>query len=142
MPLDGEVFLIPQHTDRARDAFALMQWTLSHEAQVAQILNGGLSVRPSSFADPRVTALPKAHQNRPYMPIWIFPTLAATTWSPSVPSVSEFNQITDAMSSGLSRVLAGDLTPRAGLDDIAIRLAEILKGKATLRYPPRTSRSD
>jgi len=137
--VDGETFLIPRGTAQAREAFALMQWASSHDAQVTQILNGGLSVRPSSFNDPRVTALPKTRQSSPYMQIWMVPKLAAPDRLVSAPRIVEADQIAEAMSSTLSQVLAGAVTPKSGLDDIAMRLAQILKGRAKLRYPPRAS---
>lgn len=135
--VDGETFLIPRGTVHAREAFALMQWASSHDAQVAQILNGGLSVRPSSFNDPRVTALPKARQSSPYMQIWMFPKLAAPARLVPAPRIVEADQIAEAMSSTLSQVLAGAVAPKNGLDDIAAKLARILKGRAKLRYPTR-----
>jgi multiple sugar transport system substrate-binding protein len=122
--IDGETFLIPRGTLQRRDAFALMQWTASHDMQVEQILNGGLSTRPSSFDDPRVTALPKVHQSAPFMQIWTFPTLVRADESVQTPRIAESEQITDAMSSKLAEILAGAVTPTIGLNDIAVRLAQ------------------
>jgi multiple sugar transport system substrate-binding protein len=135
--IDGETFLIPRGTVQAREAFALMQWTASHDTQVALILNGGLSVRATSFDDPRVSALPKARQSAPFMPIWTFPGLVRAKELIPTPTIAESDQIAEAMSSALAQILTGVVTPKIGLDDIARRLSEILKGRAKLRYAPR-----
>ena len=111
-----------------------MEWALSEDAQVALTLNGGLAARRSSFADPRVTALPKTHRSVPFMQIAIFPRLAAETVAMPTPAIPEADLIVDVMSSGLSRIVAGEVTPKAGLDRIAAGMAQTLKEKAKLRY--------
>lgn len=138
--IDGETFLIPRGTVQRRDAFALMQWTVSHDMQVEQILKGGLSTRPSSFDDPRVTALPKLQQSAPFMQIWMFPKLVSADESVPTPRIAESEQVIEAISSRLAEILAGAVTPAIGLDDIAVRLAQILEGRAKLRYAPRSPR--
>jgi hypothetical protein len=51
--------------------------------------------------------------------------------------IPEAEQIARAMSADLSRVVRGEVAPKAGLDRMARRLESILKGKAKLRYPPK-----
>ena len=136
--IDGETFLIPRGTVHRRDAFALMQWMASHDAQVSQILNGGLSTRPSSFGDPRVSALPKVRQSAPFMQIWTFPTLVRADQHVPTPRIAESDLLVEAISSRLAQILGGVVTPKVGLDDAAVDLARILEGRAALRFPPRS----
>jgi multiple sugar transport system substrate-binding protein len=135
-PIQGDTFLIARQTARPRDAFALMQWALSEDAQVAQILNGGLATRLSSFSDSRVTLLPTKYPSLPFMQILFFPRLATESASMLTPTITEAGRLLDAMQPDLERIVAGEVTPKTGLDRIAIRLAQVLKGKATLRYRP------
>jgi multiple sugar transport system substrate-binding protein len=136
-PVDGDTFLIARQTSREREAFALMQWALSEDAQVAQILNGGLSIRSSTFTDSRVTSLPKQYPSRPFMQILMFRRLVTPSVSMLTPTIAEADRLVDAMLPDLERIVAGAASPRAGLDRIAVRLSGILHGKAKLRYDPR-----
>jgi multiple sugar transport system substrate-binding protein len=136
-PAEGETFLIPARTPQAREAFAFMQWALSQDAQVAQLLNGGLSTRPSSYADSRVTTLPKTYPSRPFMQILMFPSLVMPSVTILTPKIPEADRLLDAMQPELARIVAGEATPKAGLDRIAVRLGQILEGKAKLRYRAR-----
>ena len=133
-PTDGDTFLIPRDTAQARDAFTLMQWTLSQEAQVGLILGGGLAARPSTFSDARVKALPNTYRSLPFMQIMMFPRLVTEPMKISAPAIVEADQMFDAMSRELERILAGEMTPKAGLDAAAVRMAQILEGKAKRRY--------
>jgi multiple sugar transport system substrate-binding protein len=133
-PIDGDTFLIPRGTSQAREAFALMQWALSQEAQVALILGGGVAARPSTFTDSRVTALPNTYRSLPFMQIVMFPRIVTEPMKISAPAIVEADQLFDALSRELGRILAGEMTPKAGLDAAAVRMAQILKGKAKRRY--------
>jgi multiple sugar transport system substrate-binding protein len=132
-PIEGDTFLIPR-TARAREAFALMQWALSRDAQVAQTVNGELAARPSTFTDSRVTALPRMHPSLPSMQILMVPRLLPPSVTTLTPKVSEADQLVEAMQSELTRIVAGEETPKAGLDRVAARMSQILQRKAKLRY--------
>ena len=134
-PVEGDTFLIPR-TARAREAFAFMQWALSQDAQVVQTVNGGLAARPSTFTDSRVTALPRTYPSLPSMQILMFPRLVMPSVTMLTPKVAEADRLLEAMQSGLTRIVAGEETPKAGLDRIAVRMGHILQGKAKLRYRP------
>jgi len=141
-PIDGDTFLIPRDTSHARDAFTLMQWALSQEAQVALIVGGGLAARPSAFKDSRVTALPKTYRSLPFMQIVMFPRIATEPMKISAPAIVEADRMFDAMSRELGRILAGEMTPKAGLDAAAVRIARILNGKAKRGYETLARRPD
>ena len=107
--------------------------TLSHETQAALLLNGGLAVRPSSFADAKVTALPRIYQSRPFMQILQFPKLLEGVSLEPTPTVPEADQIADAVSDSVSRILAGEMSARGGLNEAARRIEQLLNGKAKRR---------
>jgi multiple sugar transport system substrate-binding protein len=135
-PIEGDTFLIPRQSSQPRDAFAFMQWALSQDAQVAQILNGGSSTRLSSFDDDRVTTLPRKFPSLPFMQILLLPRLASQSVSMLTPTIPEADQLLEAMQPDLVQIVAGEVAPKAGLDRIAVRLGQVLKGKARLRYRP------
>src|SRR5262245_39607520 len=135
-PIEGDTFLIPRQSSQPRDAFALMQWALSQDAQVAQILNGGSSTRLSSFDDDRVTTLPRKYPSLPFMQILSLRRLASQSVSMLTPTIPEADQLLEAMQPDLVQIVAGEVTPKAGLDRVAVRLGQVLKGRARLRYRP------
>ena len=134
-PVEGDTFLIPR-TAHAREAFAFMQWALSQDAQVAQTVNGGLAARPSTFTDSRVTALPRMYPSLPSMQILMFPRLVMPSVTMLTPKVAEADRLLEAMQSELTRIVAGEETPKAGLDRVAVCMGQILQRKAKLRYRP------
>jgi ABC-type glycerol-3-phosphate transport system substrate-binding protein len=125
--LEADLLIIPESAPHPREAFELMQWAITHEVQLALTLNGGFSARPSVYKDPAITAARRLH-------MWMFPNLIEG----AVPAmmIPEADRIAQVMSAGLSRVVRGEIAPRAGLDRIARRLEQVLKGRAKLRYPP------
>lgn len=134
--IEGDTFLIPRQSSQPRDGFALMQWALSQDAQVAQILNGGSATRFSSFDDERVTTLPRKYPNLPFMQILLLPRLASQSVSMLTPTITETDHLLEAMQPELAQIVAGEAMLKAGLDRIAVRFSQILKGKARLRYNP------
>jgi ABC-type glycerol-3-phosphate transport system substrate-binding protein len=112
-----------------------MEWTLSHDAQVAMLMEGGVAVRPSSFTDERVRALRTRYQSYPFMQILQLPLLMNRTHSVATPTIPEADEIVRVVSAGLSRILAGDVAAGTGLNNIASQLREILQAKSKLRYP-------
>jgi multiple sugar transport system substrate-binding protein len=134
MTVEGQTFLIPRRAAHAREAFEFMQWALSHDTQAALLLNGGLAVRPSGFADPKVTALPRQYQSRPFMQILQFPKLIDGITLEPTPTVPEAEEIANTVAEFLSRILAGEATARDGLNDAARRIERLLDGKAKRRF--------
>jgi multiple sugar transport system substrate-binding protein len=122
--LEGYTFLIPRDAPHPREAFKVMQWALSHEAQVAQTLTGAMSPRLSTYDDPRVRAFAHMRSLREFVTAVV-----------SEPAIPEADQIADVMVLELSRIVAGKTKSKAGLDRIAVKLARLLEGKAKLRYP-------
>jgi multiple sugar transport system substrate-binding protein len=130
--LETDIFVIPESATHPREAFELMQWALSHEVQLTQTLNGGFSPRPSVYENRAVKRAMPLH-------VWILPNLIEG----AVPTtmIPEADQIARVMSAELSRVVRGEIAPKAGLDRMARRLEQVLKGKAKLRYPPDQPRA-
>jgi hypothetical protein len=56
----------------------------------------------------------------------------------SAPAIAEADQMFEAMSHELGRILAGEITPKAGLDAAAVGMAQILKRKAKRPYATLT----
>jgi multiple sugar transport system substrate-binding protein len=134
MTVEGQTFLIPRRAAHAREAFEFMQWALSHDTQAALLVNGGLAVRPSGFADPTVTALPRQYQSRPFMQILQFPKLFDGITLEPTPTVPEAEEIANTVAEFLSRILAGEATARDGLYDAARRIERLIDGKAKRRF--------
>jgi ABC-type glycerol-3-phosphate transport system substrate-binding protein len=126
--LETDLFVIPESAPHPREAFELMQWALTHDVQLALTLNGGFSARPSVYKDQAVKRALRLH-------MWMFPNLIEG----AVPTmmIPEADQIARAMSAELSRVVRGEIAPKAGLDRMARQLEKMLGGKARLRYPPK-----
>jgi multiple sugar transport system substrate-binding protein len=125
--LEGHTFLIPARARHSREAFRLMAWALSHDAQVAQTLAGGLPPRLSAYDDPRVRAIPY---------LAAFRGMLDSAVAVPKPTVPESDQLSETMMLELSRMVGGEFAPQAGLDRIATAAGQILEGKAALRYPP------
>jgi hypothetical protein len=67
--------------------------------------------------------------------LWL-PRLASQSVSMLTPTIPEADQLLEAMQPDLVQIVAGEVAPKAGLDRIAVRLGQVLKGKARLRYRP------
>jgi hypothetical protein len=68
------------------------------------------------------------------MQILMVPRLLPPSVTTLTPKVSEADQLVEAMQSELTRIVAGEETPKAGLDRVAARMSQILQRKAKLRY--------
>ena len=123
----SDLFVIPESAPHPREAFEFMQWAMTHQVQLSQTLNGGFSARPSVYEDRAFKGTRRLH-------MWMFPHLIEG----AVPTtmIPEAEEIARLMSAELSGVVRGDIAPKAGLDRMARRLEQALKGKARLRYPP------
>ena len=125
--LEGLTYLIPRESKHAREAYRFLEFALSREVQVRQTLDGGTSLRKSTYEDPGVKLLP-------YTAVF----LAAVPVGKGKPTVPESPQIADAMVARLSEIVRGVNSPQAGLDKLALDLQSILGKHARLRFPVQT----
>ncbi|MGA8438095.1 MAG: extracellular solute-binding protein [Candidatus Sulfotelmatobacter sp.] len=125
--LEGLTYLIPTESKHAREAYKFLEFVMSDQVQVRQTLDGGTSLRKSTYEDEQVKRLP-------YAPSF----LAAVPVGIGKPTIPESPQMTDAMVHRLAEIVSGKKTPQAGLDDLALDLQKILGAKARLRYPVKT----
>lgn len=125
--LEGLTYLIPTESTHAREAYRFLEFALSREVQIKQTLDGGSSLRKSTYDDPSVKQLPYTHA--------FLEALAVGNGKPTVP---ESPQITDTMVLRLAAIVRGEITPQAGLDMIALDLQSILGEHAHLRFPVQT----
>ncbi|UTW59515.1 sugar ABC transporter substrate-binding protein [Kordiimonas sp. SCSIO 12603] len=123
--LEGWSYLIPKESKNPSEAFEFIRWAMSQSVQVAQTLAGGASALKSTYQDENVKSIP-------YVPVFLESVPVAIP----KPTVPESAQITEVMQKGLSEILVGKVTPKDGLDNIAIQLKEILGDKAQMRYLP------
>ena len=125
--VETDLLVIPESATHPREAFELMQWAMTQEIQLALTLNGGFSARPSVYQDPAVRRALRLH-------MWMFPNLIEG--AVPVMMIPEADKVAQAMSAELSRIVRAEIAPKVGLDRMARRLGQVLKGKAKLRYPP------
>ena len=125
--LEGLTYLIPTESKRAPEAYRFLEFALSREVQIRQALDGGTSLRKSTYEDPRVKRLP-----------YTAAFLGAIAVGKGKPTIPESPQITDAMVLRLSEIIRGQNTPQAGLDLLALDLQSILGKHARLRFAVRT----
>jgi multiple sugar transport system substrate-binding protein len=122
--LEGWSYLIPTESKHPREAYRFIEWAMSAPVQKAQTLRGGASAMVATYDDPQVRRIP-------YVPTF----LASVPVGIPKPTIPESSQITEIMQRGLSEIVTGRRSPKAGLDALATEIANILPGKATLRYP-------
>ena len=122
--LEGLTYLIPTASQHPREAYKFLEWAMSAPVQTRQTLNGGGSLRESTYTDPDVKRLA-------YTPAF----LESLPLAKSKPTVPESDQMTEAMERRLFEIVSGRATPRNGLDALAVDLQNILGAKARLRFP-------
>ena len=125
--LEGLTYLIPTESKHAPEAYRFLEFALSREVQIRQTLDGGTSLRKSTYEDPSVKRLP-----------YTSAFLAAVPAGKGKPTIPESPQITDAMVQRLSQIVRGEKMPRDGLDFLALDLQSILGKHARLRFPVQT----
>lgn len=125
--LEGLTYLIPTESKHAREACRFLQFALSHDVQIKQTLDGGSSLRKSTYEDPSVKRLP-----------YTATFLEAVGVGMGKPTVPESPQMTDAMVRRLSEIVRGEKTAKQGLDLLALDLQSILGQHAHLRFPVQT----
>lgn len=121
--LEGLTYLIPTESKREREAYRFIEFALSREVQIKQTLDGGSSLRKSTYEDPSVKQLP-----------YTAAFLEALAVGKGKPTVPESPEMTDAMVLRLSAIVRGKNTAQAGLDILARDLQSILGKRAGLRY--------
>ena len=122
--LEGLTYLIPTVSKHAREAYRFLEFALSPEVQIKETLDGGSSLRKSTYEDPSVKRLP-----------YTAAFLAAVPVGKGKPTVPESPQITDTMVQRLSQIVRGEKTPQAGLNMLALDMQSILGKHAHLRFP-------
>lgn len=125
--LEGLTYLIPTESKHAREAYRFLEFALSREVQIQQTLDGGTSLRKSTYEDPSVKRLP-----------YTAAFLEAVAVGKGKPTVPESPKMTDAMVRRLSQIVRGEKTPQEGLDLVALDLQSILGKQARLRFPVQT----
>lgn len=121
--LEGLTYLIPTESKHPQEAFKFLEFAMSLNVQTQQSLDGGGSLRKSTYADVNVKQLP-----------YTAAFLAALPVAKGKPTIPESSQMTDAMTARLADILSGKSTPKAGLDQMALDLKSILGDKARLRF--------
>lgn len=127
--LEGLTWLIAAGSRRPREAYRLLEWAMSSPVQDAQTMHGSSSVRKSTYDNPGI-------RNLPYTPVFLS-SIALGTPKPTVP---ESDQMTEAAVAQLSEIVSGKVSPRQGLDALAVEMKRILGPRARLRYPPKSSK--
>jgi multiple sugar transport system substrate-binding protein len=125
--LEGWAYLIPTKSPHPKEAYRFIEWAMSRNVQVEQTLHGGASALRSTYADPRVKKIP-------YVPTF----LASIPIGVPKPTIPESSEITEIMQRNLSQIVTRRVTPRQGLDAMAVQIQQALHGKAKLRYPPQS----
>lgn len=125
--LEGLTYLIPTESKHAREACRFLEFALSREVQIKQTLDGGASLRKSTYEDPSVKRLP-----------YTATFLEAVALGMGKPTVPESPQMTDAMVRRLSEIMRSERTAQEGLDLLALDLQAILGQHARLRFPVQT----
>lgn len=125
--LEGLTYLIPTESKHAREAYRFLEFALSRNVQIRQTLDGGSSLRRSTYEDASVKQLP-----------YTAAFLTAIPVGKGKPTIPESPRITDAMVARLSEIVRGEKTPQAGLDRLAVDLQSILGKDSRLRFPVQT----
>src|SRR5262249_47767581 len=123
--LEGWSYLIPTESKHPREAYRFIEWAMSPRVQREQTIRGGSSAMKATYDDPAI-------QRIPYVPTF----LASIPIAIPKPTIPESSEITEIMQRGLSEIVSGRKTPKAGLDGIAVAIGKTLEGKVKLRYPP------
>lgn len=127
--LEGLTYLIPTRSKHPQEAYRFLEFAMSASVQIEQTLQGGGSLRKSTYDDSKVKQLP-----------YTTAFLAALPVAKGKPTIPESSQMTDAMVFQLSEIVRGKSTPKAGLDRLALDLKSILGDKARLRFAVKTDR--
>jgi multiple sugar transport system substrate-binding protein len=122
--MEGLTYLIPTESKHPRDAYRFLEWAMSAQVQVQQMLKGSSSIRKSTYEDAEVTRLP-----------YTSTFLASVPVAKPKPTIPESAEMIDAMEHHLSEIVSGHVSPQAGLDSLALDLQRILGNKSRLRYP-------
>ena len=121
--LEGLTYLIPARSKHQQEAYKFLEFAMSPNVQIVQMLRGGDSLRKSTYDALRVKQLP-----------YTAAFLAALPVAEAKPTIPESSQMTDVMVARLSEIVRGKSTPKDGLDRMAVDLKSILGDKARLRF--------
>jgi ABC-type glycerol-3-phosphate transport system substrate-binding protein len=122
--LEGLTYLIPTESKQPQEAYKFIEWAMSDQVQIQQMLKGSSSIRKSAYEDSRV-------KGKPYTPTF----LASIPVAREKPTIPESSQMTEAAERRLSEIVTKKESPQSGLDQLALDLEKILGSKAHLRYP-------
>lgn len=121
--LEGLTYLIPHESTHPREAYRFLEWVMSAQVQDRQTLNGGLSVRKSTYDTTEVKQLP-----------YVSTFLASVPIAKTKPTVPESGEMIEASEHRVAEIVSGHSSPQTGLDNLALDLQRILGDKARLRY--------
>ena len=93
--------------------------------QIEQTLHGGASALQATYDDPQVKKIP-----------YVSTFLASIPIAVAKPTIPESAEITEIMQRNLSQIVTKRVTPKQGLDAMAVQIHQLLGDKAKLRYPP------
>jgi multiple sugar transport system substrate-binding protein len=126
--MEGLTYLIPVESKHPREAYRFIEWAMSNQVQVQQTLQGGGSLKKSTYDDPKVKDIP-----------YTSTFLSAIPVAKLKPTIPEAALMTEAMEVHLSEIVRGKTSPKAGLDSLALDIQRILGYKTRLRYQVRVN---
>ena len=121
----GASYFVSRYSQHPKEAFQFELWMMGRENQIAQELAGGASARKSVFQDEKVRQLPYAAATAASLEV----ARNMIDTFPDTPQVSE------AVETAVSDVLAGKKTAQASLDWAAAAIHKELGAKAPMKYP-------
>jgi len=126
--LEGLTYLIPTESQHPREAYKFLEWAMSAQVQDQQQLNGGSSIRKSTYDNPAVVALPYTSSFAASIPV-----------GKAKPTIPQSAEMTEATERRISEIVSGRSLAQAGLDNLALDLQRILGNKTRFRYPVETT---
>ena len=122
--MEGLISLLPANAPHPEAGYRWIEWAMSSTVQTQQTLQGGGSLRRSTYDDARVQALPFSSAFLKSLPV-----------AKEKPTIPESDEITRRIEIRLSEIVRGKSTPKASLDGLALDLQQILGHRAKLKYP-------
>jgi len=126
--LEGLTYLIPTESKHPREAYKFLEWAMSAQVQDQQQLNGGASIRKSTYDNPAVVALPYTSSFAASIPV-----------GKAKPTIPQSAEMTEATERRISEIVSGRSLAQAGLDNLALDVQRILGNKTRFRYPVETT---
>lgn len=117
-------YFIPKDAKNPEAAWQFLQWVNTYEVQKEIALEGGFPCLTSVYEDPDLS------ENLPYWEA----SLKAYEISSKRPRIPEWNEMNNEMMLELSRVIAGEISPKKALTNLDGKYRKILEGKLPVSY--------